>query len=87
MAIDVFKSVKWIGNSKAMYNLVLDAAPEAIRDNFSKLSTEWIIKYNMVEIDEDMIFRVVYDISPMETRNKLMPALQSMRITKEKMCR
>ncbi len=73
------EDLRWEGNSKEMYKVILKAIPELLQGGVKKLVASWVKKNEIEVVTEDTVFQVLEDIAPSEARKKLEPILESMR--------
>ncbi len=79
MKENVLKEIKWKGNSKEMYELVLSQTPLLFKNQIIRLVSNWINDHNIEVITEEVIFEIVEDIAPLKIKVKLLPVLKNMR--------
>ncbi|SUY47967.1 Uncharacterised protein [Clostridium putrefaciens] len=79
MKEDVMKEIKWNGNSKKMYELVLSQTPLLFKNKIIRLVSNWINDHKIELITEEVIFEIVEDIAPLKIKVKLLPVLKNMR--------
>gem|GEM_PF-2858437 len=75
----ILKEVKWEGNSKDMYKLVISQTPILFKKQIIILVSNWINHNNIKVITEEVVFEIVEDIAPLKIKMKLLPVLKSMR--------
>lgn len=73
------ENLKWDGNSREMYGIILKATPELLQGGVRRLVTSWVKKNEVEVVTEDTVFQVLEDIAPSEAREKIVPILESMR--------
>lgn len=65
-------NLDWQGNSRAMYDAIIDAMPPLFKAAVKKKVSVWIDKYNIKTITEDDVIETVRDYAPEEYREKLL---------------
>ncbi|WP_032120617.1 hypothetical protein [Clostridium amazonitimonense] len=73
------EEVIWKGNSRKMYEAILNSTPKLFQKSIIKLATKWVQEHNVEVVTEEMIFQVVEDVAPIKVKSKILQALESMK--------
>ncbi|KOR26794.1 hypothetical protein ACFLKB_14445 [Clostridium sp. FAM 1755] len=76
---DILNNLKWEGNSKRMYEVILKAVPKVFQGTINSLVANWIINNKVEIVTEDIVFQAVEYMAPSEAKNKLLPILNQMK--------
>ncbi|EPY2276688.1 hypothetical protein ACXAT3_001411 [Clostridium sporogenes] len=79
---EILNNLKWEGNSKRMYEVILKAVPKLFQGSIKRLVANWIINHKVEVITEDIVFQAVEDMAPSEAKNKLLPILNQIKTIK-----
>lgn len=74
------ENLEWQGNSRKMYETVLNQIPVIFKSGIKKKIADWINKNNIKVVTEDTVFKAVNDIAPESLANtKIKPELEKLR--------
>ena len=67
------------GNSKKMYDVVLENIPMLMRGLAKKQIEAWVEKKNLTTLTEDHIYQALKDIAPQSLADKVVPQLDALK--------
>ncbi|MBO0573532.1 hypothetical protein EXQ42_00720 [Clostridium botulinum] len=79
---EILNNLKWEGNSKRMYEVILKAVPKLFQSSIKRMVANWIINHKVEVVTEDIVFQAVEDMVPSEAKNKLLHILNQMKTVK-----
>lgn len=72
-------NLNWEGNSKAMYDAIIDAMPPLFKAAVKKKISVWIDKYNIETVTEEDVIKTVKDYAPKEYTEKLLALISPLK--------
>lgn len=72
-------NLSWKGNSRAMYDAIIDAMPPLFKAAVKKKVSVWIDKYNIETVTEDDVIETVRDYAPEQYREKLLALIEQLK--------
>lgn len=81
MRSSVMDKLTWQGNSKKMYNLVMDAVPRIFLSLVKRETEDWLVKNNVQVVSEELCLKMFKEKAPKGMIDKLLPQLESMKTT------
>lgn len=82
MTNKIIDQLTWEGNSKMMYERVLESVPKLLQGAIVKIVTQWVQKHDIKVITEEVVFQMVDDVAPSDIKAKLVPYLENMKTNK-----
>jgi len=82
MRSSVLDNLKWEGNSKKMFDLVMDAVPSIFKGLVKHEIEDWIVKNKLEVATEELCLKMFKEKAPKGMIEKLTPKLESLK-TKE----
>ena len=73
------ENIKWNGNSKEMYNLVLSKVPTMFRGKIIRKINAYIRENNVTEVSEDMIIEAVKEYAPRKYYDSMIGELEKLK--------
>lgn len=77
--MDFINNINWEGNSKAMYDAIIDAMPPLFRAAVKKKVNVWIDKYKIEKVTEEDVIKTVQDYAPKEYKEKLLAVISQLK--------
>ena len=72
--------LQWQGNSRKMYEAVINEIPAFFRGSVRRSIVKWIEQNEIHTVTEDLIFRAVDEIAPADLAEKrIKPGLEELR--------
>ncbi len=65
-------NLNWEGNSKAMYDGIIDAMPPLFKAAVKKKVSVWIDKYSIKNVTEEDVIKTVKDYAPEKYKEELL---------------
>ena len=72
-------NLEWHGNSKQMYYAVLDAVPPLFAGSVRRSIINWAARNNVESVTEDMVFKAVDEIAPVNLAKRIKSGLEKYR--------
>ncbi|MFZ5643708.1 MAG: PCP reductase family protein [Bacillota bacterium] len=72
-------NVNFEGNSKKMYDVVLENIPMLMRGLAKKQIEAWVEKKNISTLTEDHVYQALKDIAPQSLADKVVPQLDALK--------
>ena len=72
-------SLTWEGNSKKMYEAVLDAVPKLFRGSITDKIEDYVEENEVTVVTEDLIIQVIGEKAPASFKDKFLKLLEPMR--------
>lgn len=72
-------SLKWEGNSRAMYSTIIQSVPIFFKAVVEGSVLSWIKDHDVTTVTEDMVIQAFEENAPFEMKSKLLPVLNQMR--------
>lgn len=79
MKSSVFDKLTWKGNSKNMYNTILNAVPSIFKSTVKHEVENWLIENKVDTITEDLILKMFKEKAPKAMWQKISPQLEKMK--------
>lgn len=79
MKSSALDNVKWEGNSKKMYQTILDAVPSLFKSTVIHEVNSWLVKNSVDVITEELILKMFKEKAPKAMWQKVNPKLESMK--------
>lgn len=73
------ENLNWEGNSKAMYEAIIDSMPPLFKAAVKKKVSVWIDKYNIKTVTEEDVIKTVKDYAPEEYKEKLLALINQLK--------
>jgi len=73
------ENLSWEGNSKTMYDRLVQSAPMFMRDKAQKDFQEWIAKKGITTMTEDLLEEHVKDTAPAMMQGMILAQIQSLK--------
>ncbi len=72
-------NINWKGNSKAMYDGIINAMPPLFKAAVKKKVSVWIDKYNIETVTEDDVIETVEKFAPDNYKEKLLTLVKQLK--------
>lgn len=73
------RQLEWQGNSRKMYQAILQGVPSFFRGSVQNSISNWIYKNNIQVVTEALVFKAVDEIAPVNLANTIKPQLEKLR--------
>jgi len=75
----MLEEIKWNGNSKEMYNIVISKVPGLFRGKVARKINSYIIENNVSEVTEEMLIEAVKEYAPKSYYESIIGDLEKLR--------
>ena len=77
---DLLNSLEWQGNSRKMYEAIINGVPFFLAGSVKSSIINWLQKNNVHTVTEELVFKAVDEIAPANIANNMIkPELNKMR--------
>jgi len=76
---NVMNNLEWQGNSKRMYQEILNAVPSLFAGRIKNSIASWIVRNNIQIVTEDVVFQAVSEIAPPNIASKMKSELEKLK--------
>lgn len=77
--INSMKDLEWQGNSRKMYQAILNQVPSFFAGSVRSSIFNWIVKNNIRVVTEELVFKAVREIAPPSLAGSIEPQLEKLR--------
>jgi hypothetical protein len=82
MKSSALDNVTWKGNSKKMYQTILEAVPYLFKSTVKSAVEDWLVNNKVNEITEELILKMFKEKAPKGMWQKVNPKLETMKTEK-----